>query len=435
MSDAPAADGDPLFVVFLDALDDRELPSDSLLAETRQAGIDSPVLNVTPCILGPMLTGERAGHHNLVRATRLWEADVQRPANTHLIEEIPADRSVMAHNIPFTADVHPESGAIYPSAPRATTESPIPHLQVTRGDFSLVDVAKGEAEADPAHNATVDYIRQYFANVRNLARNGMYDVFVLSLRDLDSFTHFYDEGIRASLLDVIDAELRATVNMGGGDPCPLLWFSDHGARPKTDCFRLNRWLAEKGYLDLDIHMAEWRRAGGDEGDVTQQIDIHSSHVQVNDSSVAYSCDAFDATVDVLGDVPEATVADLRADLADCGAFDAVYHKADLFDPDAPHFGEIPELIPQRRPGLMASGNVHPDAPTWNGAIDAHGYWRTGVHRRDAAVLGATRALDCADRLDPVDVYDVLRSFVDGHGGAADRPTTDRRDQLDALGYI
>lgn len=437
----PATDPDesqPVFLVFLDALDEREIPKDSFLAGTYQAGIDSPVLNVTPCILGPMLTGTRAGEHNLIRPTPLYDEDIRRPESTHLVEEIPEDRNVLCHNLPFTAGVQPESGAILPSAPRANVNVQTPHLQVTRGDFSLVEVAKGNESVNQVFNGAADYIRQYFANVRNLARNGTYDVFVLSIRDLDSFTHFYDGAVRRELIRLLDSELQSLTAMGPEEPNPVLWFSDHGAREMSDTFRINQWLREQGYLDLDIHLQEWKRSGAPDGEVSEQIDLGSPYVQIDGESTAYSADAFDACVDVFDEVPEAAIEELRGDLEETGAFEAVYRKAELFDEEATHFEEIPELIPQRKPGLMVSGNVHPAAEVWNGEVDAHGYWRTGVHRRDAAVLGATRELNCEDRLTPLEVHDVLSAFIENNGEAVDREEEDlapAKDRLEDLGYI
>lgn len=425
----------PTFIIFIDALDESEIPNDSFLSETKQAEVDSPVLNVTPCILGPMLTGEKASHHNLIRPTRLYEDDVVRPANTHIIEEISEEKTVMAHGVPLTGNVSPKNGAIVPSAPRTNINIDIPHLQITRPGASKTMVAKGEEDANSVFNGTVDYIRQFFANARNLARQGRYDTFFLSIRDIDSYTHYHDRQARLRLAHLISGELEE-IQLMSDEEVPTFWFSDHGAMEMDDCFRINRWLEEKGYLDIDIHMEEWERSGND-GNVTEQISLFNTHVQLNNETQAFSIDAFDSTIDVWDD---SIVEELREELLDTGAFDEVYLKEELFDEEGPKFDEIPRIIPQRRAGLMVSGNIHPKSQIWNGKIDAEGYWRSGVHRRDAAVLGATHDLDVPERMNPVDVYGVLKNFITSqnvpsqdHDDGDD--VTAPKDQLEALGYI
>jgi len=104
------------FIIFCDALDRRE--TKGIFKKRHQAGIKDPILNVTPCVLGPIFTGKTAEEHNLIRSIKLYEQNINRPACEHLIEQVDEKIRILSHEIPFTVNVQPNKWAVVPSAPQ-----------------------------------------------------------------------------------------------------------------------------------------------------------------------------------------------------------------------------------------------------------------------------------------------------------------------------
>jgi len=273
------------------------------------------------------------------------------------------------------------------------------------------------------------------ARFRNLARTGMFDLFILSYRSIDSFTHFYHEKERKRLIEALEDEVWAIQK-----EFPTLFFSDHGGRPKKHTFRINKWLIEKGYLDVDIHLERWKKQvlnGDNPPDVKEQIGLHVPFTQIQKGSVAWCGDAFDATVDVRDD---SKIDELRKDLESTKFFDRVYKREELYDKKGKHFREIPKLIPKRAEGILVTGNVHPNVGVTEEDSDNQGSIRSGVHRRRAAVLGSNQDLGLEkDWYDPAKVYHILKRFIDEHaprgGKEEEREQKEIKDRLQRLGYV
>jgi hypothetical protein len=141
--------------------------------------------------------------------------------------------------------------------------------------------------------------------------------------------------------------------------------SDHGGCPKTGRFEINRWLIKKGLLNVTYlqkrHMKQLEMMKAQNPNLhlyKDQVGIHTPFVQIEDDSKFISVDLFDACVDVL-DATEDEIEQLRKDLMDTGHFKAVYRKHELYGEDCDP--DIPELIPDRKEGILVSCNVHPRA--------------------------------------------------------------------------
>ncbi|MDY6774125.1 MAG: hypothetical protein SVS85_02895, partial [Candidatus Nanohaloarchaea archaeon] len=77
----------------------------------------------------------------------------------------------------------------------------------------------------------------------------------------------------------------------------------------------------------------------------------------------------------------------------------------LYDEDADFYETVPDVIPDRAEGVFVSGNLHKNPI-------GMGYYRTGVHNRDAC-FGATKELEIPDKeVKPEDMYDTITDFLD-----------------------
>jgi len=125
-------------------------------------------------------------------------------------------------------------------------------------------------------------------------------------------------------------------------------------------------------------------------------------------------------------------------------FDKVYHKSDLYDEEGPHYDEIPSIIPQRAQGVLVTGNIHPEAGVTEEESDNNGSLRTGVHRRDAAIIGSNKDLELEKEMyKPTEVHQIIKKFVEEwkpEGKEEEKRTEARaqakiKDRLRKLGYV
>jgi len=364
----------------------------------------------------------------------MYEQNINRPDQEVLMEMFPESR-VISYKMPFSADLQIQKGAILPSAPQMNVQVTNPLLHVPMGQFSLIKAMKGEEDWNNIFNAMVDYTHEFFAHFRTLIRNDTADVYFLSYRYIDSLTHFYRPKMKKDLVRVIARELMDYMERM---EIPTLFFSDHGGRRKTDVFRINKWLMEKGYLDVDIHLERWERQTKDDREVDEQIGPHSPFVQIQRGSKAISADAFDATVDTRKGCSEKEMKEIMDELESLKYFDKVYHKSDLYDEEGPHYDEIPDIIPQRAPGTLVTGNIHPKAGVTEEESDNNGSLRTGVHRRDAAIIGSNKDLELEkEKYKPTEVHRIIKQFIE-EWKPEEREEKEKRevkDRLQRLGYI
>jgi hypothetical protein len=344
----------PVVVFFLDALE----PSECVdwLAETKQGRVISGVPRVTPPVIGSFLTGKNPGQHGLVCPTPLYKPFLQRPKGDTIIDLVARRGRVLSYCIPFTMGVNPPNSMIAQSGMSGEAEIQHPVLMMPQVNFE-----PSEADPEKMLHSYIDHTRNVCATIRQLLRNDRADVYFVALREIDSFTHwFYDGDYRKRLIEYTAMELQEFTMMG--DDMQVFWFSDHGGCPKTGRFEINRWLIRKGLLNITylekrhkILMDNAQKNGVKP--YRQQVGIHTPLIQIEDGTKFYSSDLFDACVDVM-DASEDEIEQLCRDLMTTGFFKAVHRKKELY-------GEcdegIPEIIPDRKEGLLVSANVHPQA--------------------------------------------------------------------------
>jgi len=432
-------------IAFLDALDYRELKG--WLARNYQGRIQTPPTRVTPAILGSVYTGKSPGEHGLVRPTPLYKGSYQKPDGELIMEKLSKKARVLSWNMPFTAGMRLEKGMAAQEGLAGNANAP-PALFLPQPPINMGNAVNDSEQAEKYFQSFVDRARGIFSTARQLMRANAADIFCLSFRNLDSFTHWLYQGdYRHRLIQYLSLELSEFEMMG--DEVQVMFFSDHGGVPATNVFRINKWLAERGYLKLSVHDKRHReqmKAMEENGQKPwrDQIDLQSPLVQIDDY-LAYSTDAFDSCIDVN---PEASQRDIDAlvdDLKSTGAFDAVYRKEELY-PESERNGKLPAIIPERKLGVLVSGNVHPEVPVW-GFTEHH----TVVNTRDGdhskfGCFGGTTDLGAGEVITPEKLHDVIENFckdvtegetrTEEEGALLNSEEEERvREQLRKMGYM
>jgi len=345
----------PVVVFFLDALDPKECVD--FLSDTKQGRVISGVPRVTPSVMGSFLTGKDPGEHGLVRPTPLYKPFMQRPKGDTIIDLVARRGRVFSYLMPFTMGINPPNSIIAQAGMGEEANIPYAVLMMPQVNFDMVTT-----EPERILHSFIDHVRNICATSRQLIRNNRADVYFISIREIDSFTHYcYQGDYRQRLIEYIAMELQEFSIMG--NDMSILWWSDHGSCPKTGRFEINRWFIDKGYLKINYlekrHKVMLDRLQEDGEKVYRdQVGVQTPFVEIEDGSKFVSADMFDSCVDVLGDVSDSEIEKLREELMATGHFKAVYRKYELFKNCN---GDIPEIIPDRKDGLLVSGNVHPRA--------------------------------------------------------------------------
>jgi len=402
-------------IIFLDALKPEEVLG--FLDETCQGKIKCHVPRVTPTILGSIYTGTTPGQHGLVRATPFNQQPIQRPNKETFFESLSQKARVLSYMMPFTVNVNVQNGVIAQSGVSGSVNVNQPALMIPRAPVNM-----GKSDPEKSFDSFVDHARIVFSTARELIRMDVSDIFFLSYRNLDSFTHwFYDGDFRERLIEYVAHEVREIDMMGS--EIEIVWFSDHGGTEADTVIRINKWLQEKGYLDLQIleekHKRQVQRQEqqaeeqGQEGPYTDQIDVQAPYVQVGTDSKFICTDAFDVCIDSFQDTTEKEIKDLINELRGTGWFDHVHDREDFY-PESPDDGSIPRIIPDRKEGILASGNVHPEIPVKTEGLpsDEHDTVvnsRNGDHSPFGA-FGGTRDLKLANTIDPEDLHSAINKF-------------------------
>jgi len=437
----------PSVILFLDCLGYKEAKDTQFLGEFVKGKINSGIPRVTPIILGQALTGKKPTDNGLLCPTRFRKDNLTRPLTKTFIEEIGENRRILSFEIPFTMDVNQRFGVNIGSAPQVQQEQRPGVLALPRPGGSLVEAELNgdEEELEKILHGFVDYARNLFSTIRTLMRNNAFDAFLVSFRMIDSFGHFLKPNYRRRLIKYVDFEIGDILKAGDVD---LFVFSDHGIRKKQQTFYINKFLQEKGFLDVDIHYKRWKR----QREQTQQpeltqIGVHSPFVEVKEDSVAISPDAYDSGVKLLTD-DKSDLKEVKEELIDSGYYRDIYTPKELygegrFDNDT--LGV--DLVADRKDGVLVTGNLHKEldgvCSDEVGDVRCQGEIRSGCHTREG--FWASTDDIGQDTLDPTDLCSVIKQFVDRNAPRPDRSDlygiqeeSDQqkvRNRLEELGYI
>lgn len=447
---------DKKVVVFVDSLGNDDLEHMDFVREELATGeMDAGPVFVTPVVLGSIYTGTSPTNHGLPSVSRHDQDNRLRPADLTIPEF--AALSETYENVaqlwyPFIVPVNIQANGRYwhhseamgtvamaPQESAAAMSVPSPAGQIDKPDENH----------DLAFNLRVDHAMTAFGTARNLLEMWEVDLMFIGYRVTDAYCHYQydqpDDGgptYRERLLEQVDREIRYLANQA-----EVFVFGDHGARSLTEVFRLNRWLIDRGYLDVDIDH-EWREKAIEYGvlevDDDQPGDIISiadAAVTLNESeSVAVSADPFSGGITLLEGATEGAVDRLIDELGRESAIDEVAWTTDLYGPGELQ-AECPDLYAVRAPGAFVSGNLAEEP----GGAEVT---RSGVHHHIGA-FGTTADVDLPDeRITPEELFSAIAhgfleldtADLEEQAGAGDpMPVeTDERDvreHLADLGYL
>lgn len=397
-------------VLFVDALEPREITG-TRFGETQRGRVDSGAPKVTPKVTSEVYTGLSPSENGMGAQHSINGERTPRP-RAPTIQEIldRAGHNVASFYMPYCHPLQIESQAFVSDTMQGPQPGQHPLAQMSVNPPVPGDLMDPDDDGEFAWNARTDEIYARSSNLQNAIRAGGFDVVFLGIRSPDQYTHFqWHEDYRRKLLEDIAYEIeRWEVNHD------VLWWSDHGSEEKQETFRVNKWLIEKGYLDLSIDLdfherfteeMSGRQPGQDDGpNVENQLSIQSPGVELGDGAEVVSMDPYDSSLDIL-DPDSIDVGDFISDLEGTGYYDRVARVEDEWG-DGRFIEECPDIVALRADNVLVTGNVHPEPI-------GMGFHRSGVHSKYGA-WGTTDA-DLARKGDvtPRTLHDVILEFVTG----------------------
>jgi hypothetical protein len=292
----------------------------------------------------------------------------------------------------------------------------------------------GHENPEAALQHFMDHSSIIFATLRDMIRVGAADTYFVGFRNLDSFTHWHQEGdYYDRLQDHLGGELAACMCMG--DDIELLVFSDHGSMPAHDVFRINLFLQQNGWMDFDAlwgrhkKQFELQKKRGKKGTYHDQIGPFSDFIEFSPDSKFISDDVYDSCVDVMrDDVSDADVDTLCTQLMETGHFWSVKTREQLYPGlTEDQYNVLPKIIPHRKEGVLVSSNMMPGLPVSGYTSHAEILnLRNGDHWPEGYV-GSTVDLQLPKS---GIVPEHLRDFIDGFAGNPMQETNKTENVLD-----
>lgn len=471
------------FIIFIDALDPNDVKSSCPeMYEDMVDQYDVGVPRVTPNVVSQAMTGLKQEDMEMMRSTPLWEPsdsndrrwehDGDRPKEVeggpersingdpvqgqrrvgihpydNILEDLDnEDVSVFQYGTPFCSFVDLDNGmSVYDEMTNqqspAFMEFASPPTQFMEDDWDII------------YDSYISDTVLELETMKQIARQGNVDAVFLGYKHIDHCTHWYFPDCKQALIRVLWAYIQDLREMGH----EVMWWSDHGSQPKNHVFNINKWLHEHGYLSYTIDQ-EFADKLEDKGMTNsrfdQQMQLQHPAVEVDwDNTVAFSTDAFDSMVDVPEHADDDMIDQVKTHLEQHPAIANVWRKAEKLDPDGDRYHYAPELIVERAPNVLVTGNIHPDVPAF--VEDVPEDWedypydnmgkRPGVHSPYGCVGG-----DIPDDVEiedgkPYQLRDVMWDFVDPDSITTTEDdqdgvyTEDQQqqvsDRLEELGYI
>lgn len=396
-------------VLFVDALEPTEIGG-TLFSDTQRGLVDSGAPKVTPKVTSEVYTGEDPATTGMGGQHSIDGERVPRPMAPTIMEKLErAGYNVLSLYLPYCHPLQLESQAFVSDTMQGPQPGQHPLAQMCLQPPASGDLMDPEDDGEFAWNARTDEIYARSSNMLNAIRAGDFDVAFIGIRSPDQYTHFqWHEDYRRRLLEDIAHEIkRWEVNHD------VLWWSDHGSEEKKETFRVNKWLQENGYLDLDIDLEFNERFkeeaqgmqpnGGDPDRVENQIAVHSPGVEMEEGTQAVCADPYDSSIDIVDD--DLDPQDLADDLMQTGYYDRVVPVEEEWG-NGPHRDSSPDLVALRADNVLVTGNVHPDPI-------GMGFMRTGVHSKYGGWGTTDEDLVSEGMVTPQELHDVIWEFVTG----------------------
>jgi len=418
-------------VLFVDAMDKDDLTG--RLTQTYRGQVPSGGPKVTPKVTGEVYTGSNPTEQGMGRAHALGGEQPGRAEDPVIMEKLEAaGYNVCSFWLPYALPLQLQSGAWISEAMGQKQAGQSPFAQLGQQVPTSGDLMDPEDDGSLAWNARTDEWFLRSSHLMQTLRHGQFDVAFVGVRSPDQYTHFQqDRPFRERIVEDIAHEInRWEVNHD------VLWWSDHGNEPKEETFRVNAWLAEKGYLDIDVDVEFHARLtdvqqdaqpGGQQ--VENQIGLHSPSVEIN-GGLAASGDPYDSCLTFLGDPDQSEVDSMVSDLMDTGMYRWIKPTEEAWGTGR-FIEECPDLIAHRADNVLVTGNVHPEPI-------GMGFHRSGVHSAEG-VWGTTDddfTVAAAHRVSPKRLHDVIWQFVTGESQVAaevEQRLQQARQAMEAVG--
>lgn len=404
-------------VVFVDALTPRELQG--FLSDHHQGNMDADVPRVTPRVMSSIYTGLNPADNGMMDISRFEGDDATRPKKSTFIDQaVREGMCVLCMGMPFCIPFREVNEGSMLQGDALGGQSQV----VPEGLESILNVPGPSTDMmsdhpDTTYSSFLDQLRNQFTRFKENLRQRDFDTAFLGVRLVDSYCHFQHmeerdgKPYRQHLIDNLQRLMSEVDAQVDGD---VMFFSDHGQTELETTFRINRWLAENGYLEFEVdysfiddlqHYETGETHPVDES-VENQVILGQPGVKLDAENSEVVCDdPFDSCLTLLVDREDFDEEGFREDLMETGHFRSVDYKWELYDENSDHYGTVPDIMPDRGEGVFVSGNLH-RSPI------GMGYYRTGVHDRTAC-FGATKKLNIPEKekLKPEDMYDVIRDFI------------------------
>jgi len=391
-------------ILFVDAMEPTEYGAG--WKNTERGLVDSGHPKVTPKVTGEVYTGKSPSENGMGMVHSIKGDNIDRPALPTIQEKLEAaGYTVGSLYMPYCSPLQLENQLWVGDTTQGQVPGQNPIAQRCITVPTGGDIKEGGKEVDIGFNTRIDDVMSRSANLTKAISLAELDVAFVAIRSPDEFTHFaWDSGYREKILEEVAHQVgRWEVNH------EILWWSDHGSEEKKETFRVNRWLMEKGYLDVDVDLEFHERVkeevGGEDqqNEIPNQLGIQSPGVELKDSSKALSADPYDSCIDVLDDSLDRD--SLIGDMMSSGMYKSVAKTEDVWG-DGRFSDSCPDIVTLREDNVLVTGNVHPEPI-------GMGFMRSGVHSAFGAWGTTDSTLGRDGDVTPQELHDVIWEFVTG----------------------
>ena len=394
-------------VLFVDAMEPTEYGRGWI--DTERGLVESGYPKVTPKVTSEVYTGKSPSKNGMGVTHSINGEMPHRPQLPTIQEKLEmAGYNVASLHMPYCLPLQLNNGAWVSTAMQQVNMGQNPITQFCRQPPTTGDLSDAEADWDKAFNSRQEDIYAKSSSMLNAINMGEFDVVFIAIRSPDEYTHFqWHEDYRTELLETIAGEVsRWQVNHD------ILWWSDHGSEEKKKTFRVNKWLMEKGYLDLDIDLEfadKFRdeiadmQGGMQNENIENQLGVQGPGVEMLSDSQAVCMDPYDSCIDILDDdlEPKTLINELESTCMYAGVKTAVDQWG-----DGQFIDNCPDIVTLRADNVLVTGNVHPEPL-------GMGFARSGVHSRAGAWGSTDNTLDRTGDITPQELHDVIWEFVTG----------------------
>jgi len=396
-------------VLFVDAMEPTEYGDG--WTHTERGLVESGYPKVTPKVTSEVYTGQSPSKNGMGAVHSMTGATPHRPQLPTIQEKLEmAGYNVASLHMPYCLPLQLQNQAWISTAMQQQAAGQNPITQMCAQPPVGGNMADAEDDWDRIFNGKVEDIYAKSSSMLNAINTGEFDVVFLAIRSPDEYTHFqWHEDYRVQLLERLAQEVsRWQVNHD------ILWWSDHGSEEKKETFRVNKWLMEKGYLDLELdldfanrfqeEMQQMSPQDQQNGpDVENQLGVQQPGVEIQESSQAICMDPYDSCIELLDeDIDEQQ---LIGEMMDSGNYEGVALTEERWG-DGEHLEHCPDIVTLRADNVLVTGNVHPEPL-------GMGFARTGVHSKYGAWGTTDDSLEREGDATPKELHDIIWEFVTG----------------------